>query len=363
VTNLSDTSVEPSLTGYGATFYPGVADLASAMPIEITPGTHAEINLKLVTEPLYHVSGTVTGYPAGGNVFVQVMCSGEQSTGTVDFNESTGRFRVTGVPKETCRIIAQSHDAAGPASYGSLPLHLTSDLAGVRVAMIPGTNLRANVRMETTRNESGAERDSGPNPPGPIFVSRAARPGERAHIQLFARDEVFARRRYDSEAVATGDESTTIVKDVPPGTFSVRVEANGSYYVESATSGAVNLLDQGLVIAQGATPTPLDIVLRDDGASLEVAAARDRVRVAASILLLPENSPRMAQVRPVGASWTFRFGRLAPGRYRVLALEANSNPEYESAEFVRKYASEGQEITLAPNQNATISVEMAKAAD
>ncbi len=107
----------------------------------------------------------------------------------------------------------------------------------------------------------------------------------------------------------------------------------------------------------------MEIVLRDDGATLTVAPRKDGLPAAARIVLLPDSRQKLTQSEMTDPNMTASFGNLAPGRYRVLALDADSNPEYASPKFQQEYSAQWQEVTLAANQRSTISVELTRRAE
>jgi hypothetical protein len=54
----------------------------------------------------------------------------------------------------------------------------------------------------------------------------------------------------------------------------------------------------------------------------------------------------------------FQMPQLAPGTYRVLAVDRADDFEYGNPEVLQKYASKGREISLMPNQRAKIELEL-----
>ena len=51
---------EKPKTGYPSMYYAGVPDLASASPIQLAAGQHAQADFSMTAGPVYHVSGSVT---------------------------------------------------------------------------------------------------------------------------------------------------------------------------------------------------------------------------------------------------------------------------------------------------------------
>src|ERR1700687_2153847 len=70
-----------SAQGYAGTFYASAPDLASATPIEIAAGAHAEFNLTLSLQPFFRVSGSISGVSQNEGVNVQFMNASGQPVG------------------------------------------------------------------------------------------------------------------------------------------------------------------------------------------------------------------------------------------------------------------------------------------
>ncbi len=79
---LPGTTGRRDLQGYPAVFYPDSADLASAAPIEITPGKHAEANVSLSQRQFFHVSGTIGGLPVQERAQLEILNSAGLPVGT-----------------------------------------------------------------------------------------------------------------------------------------------------------------------------------------------------------------------------------------------------------------------------------------
>ncbi len=158
------------------------------------------------------------------------------------------------------------------------------------------------------------------------------------------------------------------VPNVPPGTYKVEIMPNGPYYVESARYGSVNLLEQNLTITPGGGVQAIEIVLRDDFATLEGSIAVAGEEDTATILAIPEDSRKQIRTttasrgpgvdarRPIG----FQISQLPPGAYRVLAVGTSEDFEYANPELLGKYLSGSRAVTLTANQVTKIELEMVK---
>src|SRR4029077_13966928 len=164
-----------------------------------------------------------------------------------------------------------------------------------------------------------------------------------------------------------GEDSLEIA-DVPPGVYAVQVFTNGPYYVQSARSGSLNLLEQNLTVAPGSSVQPIEIVLRDDFASLKGSVTLGEESDSATVIAIPEGGqPQMFGVgrwRPspgIDASHAgavFEMSQLAPGTYKILAVDRPDNFEYGNPEVLQKYLSKAREISLVANQQAKIELEL-----
>jgi hypothetical protein len=52
------------------------------------------------------------------------------------------------------------------------------------------------------------------------------------------------------------------------------------------------------------------------------------------------------------------MGQLAPGNYKILAVDRPDDFEYGNPDVLRKYLSKAREISLVPNQQAKIELEL-----
>jgi hypothetical protein len=185
------------------------------------------------------------------------------------------------------------------------------------------------------------------------------------HIVL-SPQAAMRQRQYSSEP---GQEDSSLeIANVPPGVYSVEVFPNGPYYVQSARCGALNLLEQNLTVTPGAAVEPIEIVLRDDFGSLEGNVALGAGDESTMVIAIPEGRQgqiRNAEVARPAESFdaahstaVFQFAQLAPGTYRVLAVDRTNDFEYGNPEVLQKYASKAREITVGANQQAKIELEL-----
>jgi hypothetical protein len=349
--------------GYPGVFYPGVADLSSATAIEMTPGKHAEINVSLSSQPFYRISGTVSGYwPEQSVSFEMFSASGQPIGAGIELDEARGTFRSSWVPAGVCTVIAGSQDPkTNQPRFATQRLNVTSDVGGVHLALLPSALIPLNIRVEATRSDTPADgRNTSTFFGGFSQIRQQFSP---ARVALTPQEHVFAYRQQQySESFADNDPAPAI-RNIPAGVYSVEVAPNGPYYVQSVRSGPVDLLEQNLTVAPGGSNQPIEIVLRDDFATLEGSLTFSAESESATIIMISANSVAEAPQRRniVGVTNkapSFQIPQLAPGEYKLLAVDNPDELEYANPEVVRKYLSKARDVSLVPNQKAKVELEV-----
>jgi len=357
--------------GYAATFYPNGNDFATANPVEVAAGQRAEINFNLRSQPFHRISGTVSGYPRGtAGINLQVTdAAGQQMQAGFRFDQASGTFRTLWLPAGSYTLTAQIRNPeSGQVYFAAQNLDLSSDVAGVRLQLAPGLNIPVSFQVERTRSDTPTTETQ------TFFVAgrgmgarrRQVRVNVPARVALIPQGEGVSRQQRFAQPGQ--GESSLEVAEVPPGIYAVQVFPNGSYYVQSARSGSLNLLEQNLTVAPGSSVEPIEIVLRDDFASLEGSVTADAGNDSATVIAIPEGGqPQMRgvdlsrptpSVDPSHAAAVFEMGQLAPGNYKILAVDRPDDFEYGNPEVLRKYLNKAREIALVANQQAKIELEL-----
>jgi hypothetical protein len=102
----------------------------------------------------------------------------------------------------------------------------------------------------------------------------------------------------------------------------------------------------------------LEIVLRDDSCSLHGLIRVDGKPAAGAVLLLPDQgSLAYVQTSITGAGSEFYFAGLAPGDYKLLAVDSIEDLEFRNPEALAPYLSKAVSISLSANEASTVNVE------
>jgi hypothetical protein len=149
------------------------------------------------------------------------------------------------------------------------------------------------------------------------------------------------------------------ISNVEPGTYEVELNTFGQLRVESARCGAVDLLSENLTVPSGSQPSPIEITLRNDGATVMGTVIQQQGDIA-TVLLVQQHGDRNLVKALTRVPGTFRFDGLAPGDYFLLASEGIENWEYTSPQVLNPYLSTATHIRLQPHGAANVKLNLSR---
>ena len=333
---------EKPKTGFAHVYYPGAPDLASALPIQLSGGQQTEADFSLSAVRVYQVSGSITGHlPDQGVGFQLLTSSGEELSLPTSFNMETGTFKLEGLPAGSYIVRAISQ-VDGQPMRAERQINVAANIEDLRLALAPTVSIPIVVRMESRSASNAGSSSRSPDRP-PISV------------RLLPAD---ANASESFSSVQHGN-SAMVLQNVAPGTYTAELMPQLPWYVQSATYGPSNLLYDDVVVAGGQS-YPMEIVLRDDSASLSGMVKSSDASQPASATVVVVNQPagKMTPrvVRGIGSE--FSVSGLAPGEYLVFAFDSIDGMEYASAESFAPYASQAAHITLTGNQRGQVSLDL-----
>ena len=332
-------------SGFARTYYAGVPARSDATPISIASGQHAEFDFSLDSVPMFQVSGSVSGAPPDGGIGWDIVNrDGEASSSGLFFDSANRTFRIT-LPPGLFTIKAIGYVPNREALRAETTLNVSSDLDNILLALQPSTSIPVNIRYEQTKTDSPA-----------------SSPEIRPNVYLrFVPEDPF-RNEYFSEAP---QNQAPLVRNIDPGKYWVRVENASPGYVQSLRCGSQDLTREKLTVNSGQHSQPIEVVLRDDAATLNVslrsnAPIKERPAVfALSDAGNPQIALRMAMSWTSGTDGTgAELNGLAPGDYTVYAFDNADNLEYRNPDVLSAYSSHAAHVTLAPNGKTNIVVDL-----
>lgn len=342
--------------GYPVEFYGGGSDYSTASPIDLTAGKHLDLDMRLALEPFFHVTGTISGNPLSGHPDLRIVNAAKQRVGQTWLQNTDREFQIALLPDGSYTIRSSIFsDEKKECAVAVKHLDLTRDVLGLHLAMAPCVTIPVNLHVERTANkdlQSSVARGDGAQ-----MLDRRQPPGAR--ISLFLKDDPTPFTRFRSQSEKADDPTVQSIRDVEPGAYRVEVLPYGGLYVESVQSGLTDLEREDLIVAEGAAVAPIEVTLRDDGAVLEGTITGGDADGLAVAIAIPEKSERLSKVA-LFQGGKYRFVNLAPGPYRIVAVDRVDDFAYAERDVMARYLAQSKEVTLRPNDKATADLELVR---
>jgi len=218
---------------------------------------------------------------------------------------------------------------------------------GVGVVLEPSPVIPVVVRMESVRPENSSENNRG-------LGSFSARNGFPVNMQLESTAVSLNRQTYWPQ-----NQNKNLgysFSNVEAGKYDFVIGAFEPWYVQSATCGSTDLLRQELEV--GTRGQTIDVVLRNDGATISGVVRSQGKSAMGALLMLRDDAPRQIKTSSTSEDGRFVIGGFAPGNYSILAFDHVDDLEYLETETLRDYLPKATHITLQPNQNADVTVDL-----
>jgi hypothetical protein len=144
-------------------------------------------------------------------------------------------------------------------------------------------------------------------------------------------------------------------------------------YAATVSSGGTDLLRQPLVVAPGGATPPIEITVRDDGATVdgEIEHWSEEAKARGPSFNAPGQLPACVYLVPVAESsgqfrviWISQDGKfemmqIPPGEYQAFAFDRQPvELDYENSEDMRKYEGKGQGVHLGPGAKENLKLSL-----
>ncbi len=338
-----------------ATYYPGAPTLDQAAPVKIAAGQQAQIDFAMKRQPAYRISGVVTNPPPEG--LGMYLRQGEQSTNLSVVVSRNGAFRTASVSPGIYTLVAQSHNNESPLIAEIQATVSDADVTGVQLILDRPSIVPVQVTLTKTRSSDASSQPTVYPSDGPSAQGsnrRLSSPNESLGQLILRRVPLGGGPSYsvNLHEVHSADDAI-VIQNLTPGNYQLTSLIRPSYYLESVRCGDTDLLESQLVVTAGSAPPPIQISVRDDAGMIAMHSVEDGKPAPASILLIPNRG----EPREFGFASDASF-QVAPGTYKVYAFDTLADLEYLNPDVMREYASGGQEVTVAANGSATVTVEV-----
>lgn len=333
--------------GYSAVvYYPNSPDLSAAQPVSLTPGQKIELQFALKREPMFRVAGKVAGLPPGTYASFQWFdLTGGSLAFTIQFERQDSTFKAM-APSGTYLLRVTAPDNNRHQLLAEQTITVGSDIPDLRVALARLPSVPVIVRSEVAK-ESPSHDAGG---------SDGLR--QEVNVRLVADD--FSNRGAWGNFDPQETPRSFKVREILPGKYSVEVTPTASnQYIQSARCGTLDLLREKLVVQPGVQVQPIEVVVRDDGATLGGKVRNASPDFVANLLIVPQAAPMQpARLMQVFGAAEFQSAALAPGDYKVFAFDSLDQIEYLNPESLDRYASQAATVSLSANGKANVTVDV-----
>jgi hypothetical protein len=344
-----------SVPGFRPTFYSNASSFDSAAIIHLGPGETASVSLNYRNAPCYSVTIPVEGPAEDKGFYYAILIPDLPGLALSRAGNAIQGYLPSGSYDIQLRYEEPSTRQNQLPATSIASVHLQIDDKAVRtqpVAFHPTFEVPVEVHAEFT---STTPPQFDPHNPSPLaFV------GLQSVIP--AGLNPVAQNRPDG---------ATVIQNLFEGLFRVDIFSAIGGYVASATSGTTDLLREPLRVLPGIPPRPIEVILRDDSATINghLAPAANLQPQASSdqpvfIVCIPLDRPQAQAISLEEQRDEFSIPNLAPGRYLVLASrwamtqgkQVNGGIEYRDENVLRDLLNKGAVITLSPNQKSDLEV-------
>ena len=155
------------------------------------------------------------------------------------------------------------------------------------------------------------------------------------------------------------------LRNVSQGEYWVGVAgAPPDYYLKAARLGGEDLLENGLEIAGGRLPGPLELTLSPNGARVEgvVLTEVNQPFGGAQVTLVPEKR-RRDRLEFYKSTTTDQYGRftlrgIPPGEYKLFAWEEIERGAQRDPKFLKPHEGRGQEVRLREGEQSAVELKL-----
>ena len=346
---------------YVTTYYPGVTDIAAAVPMDMKPGQQLQgINLKLAKVHTVSIKGTVINtlapppvpeqLPGRGNVRINgnVQLEPRNSLspqGMMTQNSGVnqnGTFEFPSVAPGSYNLIAITNGVNGASRHATtMPIDVgNANVEGLSLTINPGVTVSGHIRVDGDTTD-----------PIPSFQVRLNPWAQGFNIG-------------PPQPVKTDPSNNFSFDDVNPEHFEINVNPlPGSLYLKSIRAGNADVLANGLDLTAGGGAS-LDIVIGVNAPQITGTVqdpATQQPALAVTVVLIPQEKERREvslyyRTASTDQNGNFTMGRVNPGEYKVYAWEEVENGAWFDPDFLKPIESKGAAVSVREGSPASVQL-------
>ena len=340
-------SITPTLNGarrtkalaYPQFYYPNATEIAAAQPLDLKAGDEAQIALRMPPPvPAFEVRGVVAAATSNVNVMLVRQVSSpvlQQPDMNSNWDPKTNSFHFSHVTPGIYVASAAVQDGRNSLRATATIVVGSADVTGIRLEPVD-IGLDGTVR---TDGDTGQQRVSG-------FVAvHSERTGNAGQVDA---------------------EGKFHIPNLEPDTYKIVPQLYGPQVcVRSVVQGGRDARD-GLTIAPGAAPEPIEIVVTSHCGSVDVTVTPSDsglppdlmavlLRKSGDEFVLEKQSNVLANMGETASHGLIQG--VAPGDYMVFVWPQDAQIEYANAEYIRQVASYGQAVTVTEDGKVSVTID------
>jgi Carboxypeptidase regulatory-like domain len=145
---------------------------------------------------------------------------------------------------------------------------------------------------------------------------------------------------------------------VPAGRYRMLVHGRGTWFVQSASYGDSDVLNQDLVVAPGAGGAEIQVTVSNQTGGVQGSVTLHGAAAACPVYLVPGRAAGRAVFSAASnAEGGYSVSNLPPGEYRVIAFERRHAADYGDEASLSPFSSYVQTVTVSVGDKATANLE------
>ena len=352
--------------GYPPVYYPSFNNFESSSVIRVTAGATVSVNLTPARRAYYPIKIGVSNVPQGAGLQIEVWPQGHPGPGYSLGYDPDVQSLVGMLPDGNYTIEVNAY--LPTISSGQMNISVKgAGVEGATIALVETGSIQVNLKQEMTSSEAVSQDASYQVNGRPASRSQYIWGGLQVNLVSLDELQQGGMGRYGQTRSAEGE--TLVLEHVMPGRYRVHVTAQMGY-VAAVSSGGLDLLHNPLVVPPGGTSSPIEITLRDDGATVEGTIENWQAEPQDRNAFLPGQQlacvylvPMTETMAPPLVGWTgdghFTLQQVPPGSYRAIAFNRQPGDlEFANEEAMKKYEPKSQVIELEAGQKEQLKLQL-----
>ncbi len=354
------------LYGYPPVYYPSFNNFESSSVLRLTAGATVSVNLTPTRRAYYPIKIAISNAPQGAGFQIEVWPQGHPGPG-YSLGYDQDQQSVVGILPDGNYTVEVN---AFMPTMSSGQINISVKGGGVEaatIALVETGSIQVNLKQEMTSSEAVSQEGSYQVNGRPASRSQYIWGGLQVNLVSLDELQQGGMGRYGQTRSAEGE--TLVLEHVSPGRYRVHVTAQMGY-VAAVSSGGLDLLHNPLVVPPGGTSSPIEITLRDDGATVEGTIENWQAEPQGRNTLLPGQQlacvylvPMTETMAPPLVGWTgdghFTLQQVPPGSYRAIAFSRQPGDlEFTNEEAMKKYEAKSQVIELEAGQKEQLKLQL-----